>query len=183
MCDAVSLGTRTSAHIASRGASEMTSVDDARAATLGAYAEATVGHLDVVLHDLEFEQLCDLQDALHALVRDVLHGALVDGTPSPAEVAEIVGLHSAGAADWVRSHDHGEASDMVMTLLSAVAVAIAWWTHRHAPPPVDSIRTLVRDIDDGDAYLLPILAGESCFCDSGMRFETCHGRSPLDRPA
>jgi hypothetical protein len=156
---------------------------EARAATRGAYAEAAVGHLDVVFHDLEFEQLCDLQDALHALVRDVLHGALVDGAPSIADVADLVEIHSPGTADWVRSHDHGEASDVVMMLLSAVAVAIAWWTHRHVRPPVDSIRTLVIDIDDGDSYLLPIPGGEPCFCDSGMKFESCHGRPPMHEAA
>lgn len=152
---------------------------DAGAGALAAYTEATVGHLDVVFHDLELEQLCDLQDALHALVRDVLHGALVDGAPSIADVADMVEIHSPGTAEWVRTHGHGEASDVVMMLLSAVAVAIAWWTHRHLRPPVDSMRTLVMDIDDGDAYLLPIPGGEPCFCDSGMTFESCHGRRPL----
>jgi hypothetical protein len=151
----------------------MTNVD-----ALGAYADATVGHLDVVFHDLEFEQLCALQDALHVLVRDVLHSLLVDGAPSIADVADGIEVYSAGTADWVRSHDDGEATDVVMMLLSAVAVAIAWWTHRHVRPPVDSIRRLVMDLDDGDAYLLPILGDESCFCDSGMTLASCHGRPP-----
>jgi hypothetical protein len=162
----------------------MTNVDALGAyAYATAYAEATVGHLDVVFHDLEFQQLCDLQDALHALLRDVLRGLLVDGPPSTADVADLVAVHSTGTADWVRCHHDGEASDVVMTLLSAVTVAIAWWTHRHMRPPVDSIRTLVMDLDDGDAYLLSIPGSETCFCDSGMTFESCHGRSPLSRSA
>lgn len=166
------------------GASEMTNVDARGAyADATAYANATVGHLDVVFHDLEFEQLCALQDALHVLLRKVLHGLLVDGAPSTADVADIIEVDSAGTADWVRCHHDGEASDVVMTLLSAVTLAIAWWTHRHMRPPVESIRTLVMDLDDGDAYLLSIPGSETCFCDSGMAFESCHGRSPLARSA
>jgi SEC-C motif len=137
----------------------------------------------VVFHDLEFESLCTLRDALHTLLRDVLHAALVDDTPSVADVADIVAIYSIGTAEWVRSREGDEPTDVVMMLLSAVAVAIAWWTHRHMRPPVESIRTIVSSIDNGDAYLLPIPRSEPCFCDSGLRFKACHGRPPVANPA
>jgi hypothetical protein len=141
-----------------------------------------VGHLDVVFHDLEYESLCTLRDALHTLLRDVLHAALVDDNPSIADVADIVAIHSTGTAQWVRSREGDEPTDVVMMLLSAVAVAVAWWTHRHTRPPVESIRSIVMNIDNGDAYLLPIPSSEPCFCDSGLKFKACHGRPSLARP-
>lgn len=151
--------------------------------TLEPDTKDTVGHLDVVFHDLEFESLCRLREALHTLLRDVLHAALVNDTPSIADVADIVAVYSVDTAQWVRSREGDEPTDVVMMLLSAIAVAIAWWTHRHMPPPVESIRTIVMNIDNGDAYLLPIPNGEPCFCDSGVSFKACHGRPPPGLPA
>jgi hypothetical protein len=180
--------------IASWGAGEMNTGNGARPRALGDQTpagvstlerdtEATVGHLDVVFHDLDFESLCTLRDALHTLLRDVLHAALVDDTPSVADVADIVAIYSAGTAQWVRSREEDEPTDVVMMLLSAIAVAVAWWTHRDMPPPVESIRAVVMNIDNGDAYLLPIPSGEPCFCDSGVRFKACHGRPPPPDPS
>lgn len=112
-------------------------------------------------------------------LQDVLFERLRTGLPSGEQIARALEPHSAQVAAWFRFREaRGEAVKVVM-LLGALAVAIAWMTHRHAPAPTPRLQDAIARVREDHVYMLPIPRSDPCFCGSGSRFRTCHGRPPV----
>ena len=116
-------------------------------------------------------------------LQDVLFERLRTGLPSGEQIARALERHSADVAAWFRFGEaRGEAVKVVM-LLGALAVAIAWLTHRHVPAPAPRLQDAIARVREDHVYMLPIPRSDPCFCGSGSRFRTCHGRPPVAVPA
>jgi uncharacterized protein YecA (UPF0149 family) len=87
------------------------------------------------------------------------------------------------SASWFRfRRSTGEAVKVVM-LLGALAVAMAWLTHRHMPAPTTRLQDAMARVREDHVYMLPIPRTDPCFCGSGGRFRACHGKPPMAAPA
>jgi len=130
--------------------------------------------VEAALVGMTLDELSRLQDALL--------GELRTGMPSGEQIARALEGHSHDVAAWFRFRHTGEAVKIVM-LLGALAVAIAWQTHRHVPAPDHRLQDAMARVHEDHVYMLPIPRSDPCFCGSGSRFRSCHGRPPLARPA
>ncbi|WP_161600635.1 SEC-C domain-containing protein [Mycolicibacterium hodleri] len=116
-------------------------------------------------------------------MQDVLFEQLRSGLPSTEQIATALERHDADVAAWFRVRDsRGEAVKVVM-LLGALAVAIAWLTHRHMAAPSPRIQEAIARVREDHVYMLPIPRSDPCFCGSGSLFRACHGRPPIAAPA
>ena len=116
-------------------------------------------------------------------MQDVLFEQLRTGLPSNDQIAKLIEGHDADVAAWFRVRDsRGEAAKVVM-LLGALAVEIAWQTHRHMPAPTPRIQDAIARVREDHVYMLPIPRSDPCFCGSGGLFRACHGRPPIAVPA
>ena len=116
-------------------------------------------------------------------LQDVMFERLRAGLPSSEQIARALEPHSVEVAAWFRFREvRGEAVKVVM-LLGALAVAIAWMTHRHTPAPTSRLQDAIARVREDHVYMLPIPRSDPCFCGSGSRFRTCHGRPPVAVPA
>jgi len=132
-------------------------------------------HVEAVLVGMTLDELSRLQDALLAQLRA--------GMPSTEQIARELEHHSIEVAAWFRfRRATGEAVKIVM-LLGALAVAIAWLTHRHVPAPPYRLQDAMARVREDHVYMLPIPRSDPCFCGSGSRFRSCHGRPPVAAPA
>ena len=130
--------------------------------------------LAMALHRMTVDELRRLQETLHTLIRE--------GNASEAELAKTVECQSKDVGTWLRFR--GTRADVAtVVLLGTLAVAIAWLTHRGKPAPVPSIQQAIDNVDEGHPYLLPIPRCDPCFCGSGTKFKSCHGRPPSAAPA
>jgi hypothetical protein len=130
--------------------------------------------LAVVLRDMTIHELRRLQEPLHELIREGL---------STVQIAEIVEGQSKEVAAWLRFRETRDEAAKVVMLLGALAVAIAWLTYRAKPAPTQSLQQVIENFDEGHPYLLPVPRCDPCFCGSGMKFKSCHGRPPNAAPA
>jgi uncharacterized protein YecA (UPF0149 family) len=131
--------------------------------------------LELVLRDMAIDELRRLQETLYELI--------ADGSFSIAQIAETVEDQSNAVAAWLHFRDTRDEAVKVAMLLGALAVAIAWLTYRAKPAPTRSIQQVIESVDDGHPYLLPIPRSDPCFCGSGSKFKSCHGRPPNAAPA
>lgn len=132
-------------------------------------------HVEAVLAGMTLDELSHLQDALLEELRT--------GMPSAEQVAKVLEGQSVEVAAWFRFRQStGEAVKVVM-LLGALAVAIAWMTHRHVPAPAHRLQDAMARVREDHVYMLPIPRSDPCFCGSGSRFRSCHGRPPMAAPA
>jgi hypothetical protein len=131
--------------------------------------------VEAVLVRMTLDELSRMQDALLAELRT--------GMPSTEQIAKALERQSVEVAAWFRFRQAtGEAVKIVM-LLGALAVAIAWLTHRHVPAPAHRLQDAMARVREDHVYMLPIPRSDPCFCGSGSRFRSCHGRPPLAAPA
>ena len=140
--------------------------------------------LDVVSADAHVEaQLVGMTLDELSHLQDVLLEELSTGMPSREQIAKALERQSVEVAEWFRFRQTtGEAVKIVM-LLGALAVAIAWMTHRHVPAPPNRLQEAMARVREDHVYMLPIPRSDPCFCGSGSRFRSCHGRPPLAAPA
>lgn len=132
-------------------------------------------HVEAVLVGMTLDELSHLQDVLLEELRT--------GMPSSEQIAKALERQSVEVAEWFRFRQTtGEAVKIVM-LLGALAVAIAWMTHRHVPAPPNRLQEAMARVREDHVYMLPIPRSDPCFCGSGSRFRSCHGRPPLAAPA
>ena len=132
-------------------------------------------HVESVLVEMTVDELSLLQDVLLAQLRT--------GMPSTEQIAKALERHSVEVAAWFRFRQaSGEAVKIVM-LLGALAVAMAWLTHRHMPAPNRRLQDAMARVHEDHVYMLPIPRSDPCFCGSGSLFRSCHGRPPLAAPA
>jgi hypothetical protein len=132
-------------------------------------------HVEAVLVGMTLDELSHLQDALLEELRT--------GMPSSEQIAKALERQSVEVAAWFRFRQTaGEAVKIVM-LLGALAVAIAWMTHRHVPAPPNRLQEAMARVREDHVYMLPIPRSDPCFCGSGSRFRSCHGRPPMAAPA
>ncbi len=132
-------------------------------------------HLEAVLVALTLDELSGIQD--------VLFDQLRTGLPSTEQITKALERQSAEVAAWFRFRESpGEAVKIVM-LLGALAVAIAWLTHRNMPAPARRLQDAMARVREDHVYMLPIPRSDPCFCGSGGRFRACHGRPPVAAPA
>ncbi|GLP73372.1 hypothetical protein TUM20983_04820 [Mycobacterium antarcticum] len=116
-------------------------------------------------------------------MQDVLFDQLRTGLPAVERIAAALDCLDPEVGAWLRLHDdRGEAVRVVM-LLGALAVAIAWMTHRHTPAPSPRLRDAIARVREDHVYMLPIPRSDPCFCGSGSQFRACHGRPPMAVPA
>ena len=116
-------------------------------------------------------------------LQDVLLGQLRGGLPDTEQLARAVEPQSAAVAAWLRFREVPDEAVRVVMLLAALAVGVAWWTHRHSPAPVPRLQDAIARVREDHVYMLPIPRSEPCFCGSGARFRGCHGKPPLAAPA
>lgn len=126
--------------------------------------------LDAVLRGMTSDELRRLQTELYETLRIRL--------PSVEQIAKGVESQSNGVASWLRARETGDESIKPVMLLGAVAVAIAWWTHRSRPAPAFDLQQVIGGVAAGESYLLPIPRCDPCFCGSATKFKCCHGRPP-----
>ena len=132
-------------------------------------------HVEGVLIEMTLDELSALQDVLLAQLRT--------GMPSTEQIAKALERQSVEVAAWFRfRQSSGEAVKVVM-LLGALAVAIAWLTHRHVPAPTKRLQDAMARVHEDHVYMLPIPRSDPCFCGSGSMFRACHGRPPVAAPA
>ncbi|KAA0097611.1 hypothetical protein CIW49_17300 [Mycolicibacterium sp. P1-18] len=131
-------------------------------------------HVESVLVRMSLDELSRLQDALLAELRT--------GMPSTEQIAKALERQSIEVAAWFRFRQAAEAVKIVM-LLGALAVAIAWQTHRHVAAPAHRLQDAMARVHEDHVYMLPIPRSDPCFCGSGSRFRSCHGRPPMAAPA
>lgn len=149
-----------------------TSHPGARAAALPNSADARV---ESALCAMTLDELGRLQD--------VLLDQLKMGLPSTAQITKAIELQNTEVAAWFRFREApGEAVKVVM-LLSALAVATAWQTHRGTPAPPLRLQNAIAKVREYHVYMLPIPRSGPCFCGSGARFRACHGKPPVAAPA
>ncbi|MEU0498539.1 SEC-C domain-containing protein [Mycobacterium sp. NPDC006124] len=140
-----------------------------------AHRSSADAYVETALVGMTLDELSHLQDALLEQLRT--------GMPSTEQIARALDDHSAEVAAWFRFRQStGEAVKIVM-LLGALAVAIAWMTHRHVPAPDHRLQDAMARVREDHVYMLPIPRSDPCFCGSGSRFRSCHGRPPLAAPA
>lgn len=130
--------------------------------------------LESALCALEHPELTRLQETVHHHLRFEL--------PSPAQLAKAVEAEHPDVAVWLRFREADDAVKILM-VLGALAVAIAWLEHRHTPAPDGRLESVIARVDEGHLYMLPIPRSDQCFCGSGTRFKSCHGRPPVAAPA
>jgi hypothetical protein len=118
-----------------------------------------------------------------SLLQDILLDQLRMGMPTSEQIAKALERQSVEVAAWFRFRQSaGEAVKIVM-LLGALAVAMAWMTHRHMPAPTRRLQDAMARVHEDHVYMLPIPRSDPCFCGSGSRFRACHGRPPMAAPA
>jgi uncharacterized protein YchJ len=136
---------------------------------------ASDARVESALNHLTLDELTCLQDVRFQQLRT--------GLPSSEQIAKALERHSVDVAAWFRFREaQGEAVKVVM-LLAALAVAIAWMTHRQTPAPATRLQDAIARVGENHVYMLPIPRSEPCFCGSGSRFRMCHGRPPAAAPA
>ena len=131
--------------------------------------------VESALRRMSVEELSRLQD--------VLLGQLRTGLPSTEQLARAVESESLDVAAWFRFREAPDEAVRVVMLLAALAVGVAWRTHRHSPAPVPKLQDAIARVREDHVYMLPIPRSEPCFCGSGARFRGCHGKPPLGAPA
>lgn len=132
-------------------------------------------HVEAVLVEMTLDELSRLQD--------ILLDQLRTGMPSTEQIAKALERQSVEVAAWFRfRQSSGEAVKVVM-LLGALAVAIAWLTHRHIPAPTRRLQDAMARVHEDHVYMLPIPRSDPCFCGSDRMFRACHGRPPVAAPA
>ncbi|MDT5115736.1 MAG: hypothetical protein QOE30_1475 [Mycobacterium sp.] len=143
---------------------------------------AASGPLNAVDARLE-AALCRMPlDELNQL-RDTLFERHRTGLPAIEQIAKALELQDVDVAAWFRFRESDEEAVKSMMLLGAIAVAIAWMTYRGRPAPAGRLQDAIARICEDHLYMLPIPRSGPCFCGSGIRFRTCHGKIPLATPA
>ena len=129
------------------------------------------------------EALCAMTVEELGRIQDVLLAQLRTGLPSTAQITKSLERESPEVAAWFRFREApGEAVKVVM-LLGALAVAVAWRTHRKMAAPSPRLQDAIARVREDHVYMLPIPRSEPCFCGSGARFRGCHGKPPVAAPA
>ena len=100
------------------------------------------------------------------------------GLASAPQIAKDLERQANDVATWLCDRETGDESIKPVMLLGAVAVAIAWWTHRSRPAPAHALQQAIDGVAAGESYLLPIPRCDPCFCGSATKFKWCHGRPP-----
>ena len=131
---------------------------------------AADARLESALSRMTLEELKQLQTTLYELLRS--------GLPSAAQITKAVERHQSEVGAWLRFREPQEEAAKVVMLLSALAVAIAWLTHRRTPAPARRLQEVIATAAEGHVYMLPIPRCDPCFCGSGIRFKSCHGKPP-----
>ena len=121
-------------------------------------------------------------DELNRL-RDAMFERLRTGLPAVEQIAKALEHQDVEVAAWFRFRESDEEAVKSMMLLGALAVAIAWMTFRGRPAPAGRLQDAIARICEDHLYMLPIPRSDPCFCGSGTRFRTCHGKVPLAAPA
>lgn len=137
-------------------------------------SDAADARLESALTGMTLDELNELQDHLHALLRA--------GLPPVERIAEVLKGHDVDVARWLRFRQSDDDAVKVVMLLGAVAVAIAWLTYRHMPAPTRRLQDAVATVREDHVYMLPIPRNDPCFCGSGGRFRACHGKLPSAAP-
>jgi hypothetical protein len=132
---------------------------------------AADARLESILRRMTLDELNRLQDTLFEQLRA--------GLPSTEQIAEALQRHDAGVAGWLRNRESDAAAVKVVMLLGALAVAIAWLTHRNMPAPTRRLQDAIARVSEDHVYMLPIPRSDPCFCGSGGRFRACHGKPPV----
>ena len=138
-------------------------------------ASSADARIESVLTAMTLEELSRLQDILLEQLRT--------GLPSSEQIAKALERQSVEVAAWYRFRESPSDAVKVVMLLGALAVAIAWLTHRRTPAPTSRLQDAIARVREDHVYMLPIPRSDPCFCGSGGRFRACHGRPPVAAPA
>jgi hypothetical protein len=136
---------------------------------------AADARLEAALGRMTLDELNRLQNALFE--------QLGTGLPPNEQMAKVVERQDVDVAAWFRFRESDEEAVKSMMLLGALAVAIAWMTYRGRSAPAGRLQDAIARICEDHLYMLPIPRSDPCFCGSGIRFRTCHGKIPLATPA
>lgn len=118
---------------------------------------------------LQGRSLGELRDVQNLLLRSAGDGS----------AADAVATHVPEVARWLRERGDDDSDAKTFMLLGAVALALAWLTHRSRPAPTNRLRQALATIDDGHAYMLAIPRSGPCFCGRDSQFRYCHGQPPV----
>jgi hypothetical protein len=136
---------------------------------------AVDARLEAALNRMTPDELNRLQDTLFEQLRT--------GLPTIEQIAKALERQDVDVAAWFRLRESDEEAVKSMMLFGALAVAISWMTYRHTPAPPRRLQDAIARIREDHLYMLPIPRSGPCFCGSGIRFGTCHGKIPLATPA
>lgn len=126
----------------------------------------SVGGLESVFYRMSATDLYLVKAALTA-TRDA-------GTVD--EVAARIEPVSAPLARWVaRQADVRGTGDVLSTI---VGVLLTLYMLSEEPAPPDQLHEVVEKAAAGQPHLMPLPKRVDCFCGSGKKYKSCHGRTP-----
>jgi hypothetical protein len=131
------------------------------------------------------DRWCDVDARLESALQRCSPGELLDVQAlvlrmrADRSAADDVAAGLPDVTRWLQERGDRDSDAKTFMLLGAVALALAWLTHRARPAPTDRLRQALTTIGDGHAYMLAIPRSGPCFCGSDSQFRYCHGQPPV----
>ena len=92
------------------------------------------------------------------------------------DVAARIEPVSAPLAAWVaQQHDVRSTGDVLSTI---VGVLLSLYVVSEEPAPPEELRQVIENAASGQLHMMPLSRRADCFCGSGKKYKSCHGRTP-----
>src|SRR6185312_476163 len=92
------------------------------------------------------------------------------------DVAARVEPVSAPLATWVAGqHDVRRTGDVLSTI---VGVLLSLYVVSEEPAPPEELHQVIENAASGQLHRMPLSRRADCFCGSGKKYKSCHGRTP-----